>query len=186
MIGHKRTEDLLELATNSAFCAKFLGIFKTTSKTITYVIHYLALHYWLKFQKNLTTFGVVMAKKTPRSSKNCTFCCYEIIWDIKWNLYIYIYDISPDMCYPNTFRLPKNGAVNQEGGRREGILKLLVKVWLKFERSFGDLLHINPQKVWPRWLLACLLLITSPLTSSYSFFLSFFGHWHSFAHNHSL
>ena len=45
----------------------------------------------------------------------------------------------------------KNEAVNQgggeRGGRREGMLKLLVKVSLKFKRSFGDLLHINPQKM---------------------------------------
>ena len=38
-------------------------------------------------------------------------------------------------------------SIRGEGGRREGILKLLVKVSLKFERSFGDLLHINPQKM---------------------------------------
>ena len=32
------------------------------------MIHYLALHYWSKFQKNLTAFGGVMARKPPRSS----------------------------------------------------------------------------------------------------------------------
>ena len=89
------------------------------------------------------------------------------------------------MYYPNTFCLPKNEAVNQGGGRREGILKLLGKVWSKVERSYSDLLHINPQKMWPKWLLACLLIITSPSTSSYPFSLSFFGHWHSFTHNRS-
>ena len=105
---------------------------------------------------------------------------------IKWNLHIWYkprYALTP-----NTSCLPKNEVVNHgggRGGRREGILKLLVKVSLKFERSFGDLLHINPQKMWPKWLRACLLIINSPLTSSYSFSLSFFEHWHSFTNNQS-
>ena len=89
------------------------------------------------------------------------------------------------MYYPNIFHLPKIEAVNQGGGRRESIIKLLVKVWLKFQRSFGDLLHINPQKMWPKELHTCLLVITSPSTSSYNFSLSFFGHWQCFTHNRS-
>ena len=67
--------------------------------------------------------------------------------------------INAQVCTnPNTSCLPKNEAVNQgggvggnrvggEGGRKEGILKLLVNLSLKFERSFGDLLHINLQKM---------------------------------------
>ena len=38
-------------------------------------------------------------------------------------------------------------SIRGEGGRREGMLKLLVNVSLKFERSSGNLLHINPQKM---------------------------------------
>ena len=72
-------EDLLELTTNSDFSAQFLGIFKTISKTVTYVIQYIALHYWSKLQNNLTTFGGVMAQKLPEAAKNCTFYCYENI-----------------------------------------------------------------------------------------------------------
>ena len=59
-----------------------------------------------------------------------------------------IYMIYAQIC---TNLFTKNEAVNQgggeRGGRREGMLKLLVKVSLKFKRSFGDLLHINPQKM---------------------------------------
>ena len=132
-------KDLLELATNSAFCAQFLGIFKTTPKT---------LHMWF-----ITLHRKALATKL-RAMKT---------FDI-WKLRNYISDIK---------------------WKREGILKLLVKVWLKFERSFGDLLHINLQKMWPKWLLACLLIITSPSTSSYCFSFSFFGHWHRFTYNRS-
>ena len=37
------------------------------------MIHYLALRYCSKFQKNLTIFGGVMAKKPPRSSLKPNF-----------------------------------------------------------------------------------------------------------------
>ena len=40
---------------------------------VTYVIYYLALHHWSKFQKNLTIFGGVMAKKPTRSSLKSNF-----------------------------------------------------------------------------------------------------------------
>ena len=80
---------------------------------------------------------------------------------------------------PNTSCLQKMRlSIKGDGGRREDVLKLLVKVSLKFERSFVDLLHINPQKMWPNWY-GSLLIITSPSTSSYSFSLSFSGHWHT-------
>ena len=92
------------------------------------------------------------------------------ISDIKWNLYIwYMLKYVQHLLFKK-MRL----SIRREGGRREGILKLLVKVSLKFERSFGDLLHINPQKMWPNWY-GSLLIITSPSTSSYSFSLSFSG-----------
>ena len=109
------------------------------------------------------------------------------ISDIKWNLYMRYkprYVLTPTPLVYQKMRLSIRG--DREGRSREGTLKLLVKVWLKFERSFGDLLHTNKQKMWLRWLLACLLIITSPSTSSYSsysFSLSFFGHWHSFTCN---
>ena len=100
------------------------------------------------------------------------------ISDTKWNLYIWYkakYVLTPT---PFVYR-KMNLSIRGEGGRREDILKLLVKVSLKFERSFGDLLHINPQKMWPKWF-GNLLIITSPSTSSYSFSLSLFEHWYSF------
>ena len=154
------------------------------------MVRYLALNCWAKFQKNLTAFRGVMTKKHLQAAKNCPICCYENIWHLKTReLHIrhkmkLIYMIQAYICTsPNTFRLPKIEAVNQGGGRREDILKLLLKVWLNFVRSFRDLLHTNPQNTWPRWLLACFLIITSPFTSSYSFSLSFFGHWYSFTCN---
>ena len=96
---------------------------------------------------------------------------------IKWNLYIWYklkYVLTPTHLVNKKWGCQSGG----EGGRREDILNLLVKVSLKLERSFGDLLHINPQKMWPKWY-GSLLIITSPSTSSYSFSLSFFGHWHT-------
>ena len=98
----------------------------------------------------------------------------KYISDIKWNLYMRYkprYVLTPTPLVYQKMRLSIKGDV--DGRSREGILKMLVKVWLKFERSFGDLLHTNKQKMWLRWLLACLLIITSPSTSSYSFSLSF-------------
>ena len=88
------------------------------------------------------------------------------ISDIKWNLYIWYklkYALTPTPLVYQKMRLSIRG----EGGRREGILKFLVKVSLKFERSFGDLLHIYPQKIWLKWY-GSFLIITSPSTSSYS------------------
>ena len=145
------------------------------------MIHYLAWHYWSKFQKNLNVFAGIWPKKHPHAAKIWNL---KDIWklgnyisDIKWNLYIWYklkYVLTPTPLVYQKMRLSIRG----EGGRREGILKLLVKVSLKFERSFGDLLHINPQKMWPNWY-GSLLIITSPSTSSYSFSLSFSGHWHT-------
>ena len=45
----------------------------TTQKTVTYVIHYLALHYWSQFQKNLIAFGLLWPKKHPEAAKNLKF-----------------------------------------------------------------------------------------------------------------
>ena len=86
------------------------------------MIHYLALHYWSQLQKNLTTFGGLWPEKHPEVAKNLKFGRH-----LK----------TPELHIRHE---------NRKGGRREGILKLLVKVSLKFERSFGDLLYINPQK----------------------------------------
>ena len=51
---------------------QFFGLiswnFRTVSKTIIYVMRYIALHYCSIFQKNLTAFRGVMARKPPRSS----------------------------------------------------------------------------------------------------------------------
>ena len=35
--------------------------------------HYLALHYWSQFQKNLTAFGELWSKKHPEAAKNLKF-----------------------------------------------------------------------------------------------------------------
>ena len=87
------------------------------------MIHYLALHYWSQFQKNLTAFGGLWPEKYQKAVTN-----------LKFGKYL------------KTLELHIKHK-NRKRGRREGILKLLVKVSLKFERSFGDLLHINPKKM---------------------------------------
>ena len=119
-----------------------------------------------------------MAKKTPRNLKfERHLKTRELHIRHKVKL---IYMIYAQICTnPNSSCLQKMRlSIRGERGRREGILKLLVKVSLKLERSFGNLLHINPQKMCPNWY-GSLLIITSPSTSSYSFSLSFSGHWHS-------
>ena len=87
------------------------------------MIHYLALHYWSQFQKNLTAVGGLWPEKHPEKAKN-----------LKFGRHL-------------KTRERHIRHKNKEAGKREGILKLLVKISLKFERSFGDLFHINPQKM---------------------------------------
>ena len=108
------------------------------------MIHYLALHYWSKFQKNLTAFGGLWPKKHPEAAKNLKFERHLKTWELHIRHKMRLkYVLTPTPLVYQKMRLSIRG----EGGRREGILKLLVKVSLKFERSFGDLLHINPQKM---------------------------------------
>ena len=114
------------------------------------MIHYLTLHYWSQFQKNFTAFGGLWPKKHPEAAKTLKFERHlktrelrirhkiKLIYMIKPK-----YVLTPAPLIYQKMRLSIRG----ERGRREGILKLLVKVSLKFERSFGDLLHINPQKM---------------------------------------
>ena len=143
------------------------------------------------FKRILRHLGELWSKNTQKQPKIVitpamkTFDIWKLgnyISDIKWNLYIW-YKLR--YVLPQHISFTKKWCCESVEGRREGILKLLVKVWLKIERSFGDLIHVNPQKMWPRWLLSCLLIITSPSTSSNTFSFSFFGHWHSFTHNWS-
>ena len=49
---------------------EFSGLYQ---KKVWCVIHYLALDYWCKFQKNLTAFGGVMVKQPARSSLKSNF-----------------------------------------------------------------------------------------------------------------
>ena len=150
------------------------------------MIHYLALHYWSKFQKNLTAFGGLWPKKHPEAAKNLKFERHlktrelhirhkmKLIYMIKLK-----YVLTPTPLVYQKMRLSIRG----KGGRGEGIPKLLVKVSLKFERSFGYLLPINPEKMCRKWY-GNLLIITSPSTSSYYFSPSFFGHWHITLQSH--
>ena len=66
-------EKPLKKSQKTSFLAQFLGIFRTISKTVIYVTRYIAPHYFFKFQKNLTAFGGVMARKPPRSSLQWQF-----------------------------------------------------------------------------------------------------------------
>ena len=108
------------------------------------MIHYFTLHYWSKFQKNLTAFGGLPPKNHPEAAKNLKFERHLKTWELHIRHKMRLkYVLTPTPLVYQKMRLSIRG----EGGRREGILKLLVKVSLKFERSFGDLLHINPQKM---------------------------------------
>ena len=127
---------------------------------MTYVIHYLTLYCWSKFQKKVTLFGGLRPRKHPEAAKNLKFEWHLRTWELHKSKYVLT--LTPLVL--QKMRL----SIRRRGGRREGTLKLLVKVSLKFERSFGDLLRINPQKMWPMWY-GSLLIITSRATSSYSF-----------------
>ena len=71
-VTHRAEEGVIEKPLKKSlkisFLPSFLGIFRIISKIVNYVMRYIALHYCSKFQKNPTTFGGVMAKKTPISS----------------------------------------------------------------------------------------------------------------------
>ena len=116
----------------------------------------------------LVGYGQENTQKQPKIwNLNDIWELGNYISEIKWNVYIwykakYVLTLTPLVL--QKMRL----SIRRRGGRREGTLKLLVKVSLKFERSFGDLLRVNPQKTWPIWY-GSLLIITSPATSSYSF-----------------
>ena len=66
-------EKPLKKIQKNVFLASFLGIFRTIYKTVLHMIVCSAMHHWSKFQKNLTTFGGVKLKNTPKSSLKSTF-----------------------------------------------------------------------------------------------------------------
>ena len=45
---------------------QFRPFLNTSIKTVAYLTHHLACHYWSKFQTKLTTFGGVLAKNPPK------------------------------------------------------------------------------------------------------------------------
>ena len=51
-----------------SFFAQFQVFFKNKIKSITCLMHYVALHHWSKLQTNLITIQWVTSKKPPRSS----------------------------------------------------------------------------------------------------------------------
>ena len=59
----------LKMGQKFCFLAQFLGTFNTKLKTIIYVMHYLTLRYWSKFQTNLVPYGGGYGQKIPRSSQ---------------------------------------------------------------------------------------------------------------------
>ena len=76
------------------FMAQFQVFFKNKIKTITYLMHYVALHHWSKFQTNLTTFQWVTSKKNAQKQPKIVPSA-ENIWNFKtgelqirhkWNL----------------------------------------------------------------------------------------------------
>ena len=181
------TEKLLELATQ-LFVLNFLEYVR---------LHQKPSHKWFiilhcitgqNFERIWPCLGELWPKNTQNQPKIILSAAMKTfnIWklgnyrsDIKWNFYRWY---KPRYVLPQHLSFTKKWGCQSGGGRRESILKLLVKSDSNL-RSFGDLLHINLQNLWPRWLLTCLLIITSPSTSPSSFSLSFVGHWHSFTHN---
>ena len=55
------------------FFGSFFRIFSPISKNIMYLMQNIVLHYCSKFEKNLNTFGGVMAKKPPKSTQKWYF-----------------------------------------------------------------------------------------------------------------
>ena len=60
-----------------SFFGSVSGFFKNKIKTVTFLMHYVALHHWSKFQMNLTTFRWVTSKKPTRSSLKLYFL---LVW----------------------------------------------------------------------------------------------------------
>ena len=56
-------------ARNSVFWLNFQE-FLDYIQTVTYVMHYLALHHWRSFCTNWTTFGEVFHEKPPKIGPN--------------------------------------------------------------------------------------------------------------------
>ena len=139
------------------------------------ILHSITGRNFKRIWLHLVGYGQKNTQKQPKSwNLKDIWKLGNYISDIKCKIYMIYDQIRTNL---NTFCLQKMRlSIRGEGERREGILKLLVKISLRFERPFGDLLHINPQKIWPNWY-GNLLIITSPSTSSYSFSLSFSGHW---------
>ena len=71
-VTQRKEEDVnqkpFKISQKIGFLVQFQVFFKNKIKTITYLMHYVTLHHWLKFQTNLTTFQWVTSKKLPRSS----------------------------------------------------------------------------------------------------------------------
>ena len=76
-VTHRAKEGVVQklLKTNHKmrFLGQFLGIFRTMSKTIIYVMHNIDFNYCAKFQKDLTKFKGVMAKKSRKNTQKWYF-----------------------------------------------------------------------------------------------------------------
>ena len=136
------------------------------------ILHCITGQSFKRIWPHLVCYGHKNTQKQPKIwNLKDSWKLGNYILNVKWNLYIWYklkYVLNPTPLVCQKMRLLIRG----KGGRRESILKLLVKVLLKFERSFGYLLHMNPQKMRPKWY-GSFLIITSPSTSSYSFSLFF-------------
>ena len=127
-IGRRRAwpKNLWKKSQKISFLAPLLGIFRTISKTVTYVIFRLALHHWWKFCINQTWFGPVIYQKPPKSSQKCCFLV------VRENLKIYNLTttnaipmkLTTIMYLQETFHLAKNWDVTQRA-KEGGVQKLL-------------------------------------------------------------
>ena len=132
-VAHRVPEDVVEEPLKKSqkigFLALFPRIFKTTSKTVTYMMPYLALHYWWNFCTNWSWFGVIIYKKPPKSSQKS----YFLLVRETYITYIYnlkIYNLTTTNAIPmkftrvmylhETFHLAKNWSVTHRS--KEGVV----------------------------------------------------------------
>ena len=69
---------LSKTSQNIRFLAQFLPFFKTTRTNMPYLMHYLTLHHWSKFQTNLTSFEGVLHGKPPKIGPRWLLLCLHV------------------------------------------------------------------------------------------------------------
>ena len=133
------TKNISKWARKLGFSAQFRPFLNSKIKTLTYLMHYLALHHWWKFQTNLSTSEGVRSKNTTKSSLKSYFLLLQkhlkfgnsgttnLIW-MKLTWYKY---------HLNTFHLVQTEAVNRRAGggafkKPPNQAMILSKTWIYY------------------------------------------------------